>query len=703
MQLNDVRPNVESSGCMQEEFFSIEDQGMIFDILRNKMYSDPILAIAREISSNARDAHREVGISDVPIHIHLPNSLESYYKVKDFGPGISPDRMSNVFIRYTASTKRVDNLQTGGFGLGAKTPFSYSDTFTIVTNVNGIKYNYACYIDETKVGKLTLLSEAPTDESNGTEIIIPVRNSYDYRNFIKCTKKATQYWDVKPVIKGGSIDYDEVNTIIEGDGWKMISCDGRSYYSRDIKLIIDGIEYPLDGNSAYELGDRGMLESSRGIILLTFGVGELTLAANREQVYLDDATKEKISARFKVMKSQIVQSVKDRVSQMDNLWEANIYYREDICKAFHGVSFLGDLYWHGYALNTKYSGTSIGCRVFNYKKGETRSWRSTNDVERISRSDGNGLISFKKNSVLFVNDLPLKEPTGRHVRKAFDEDPDLTSVQVICPDDKFTEQVLNDKIHLDMMKPRRLSEITKATGKKCSTGTRLILFKYNLVASNFRQVPYSLYEKDKNRKVLCFLKKDSFEPNIRRIVSQKYSDRCIKDLCEAFLDTTFYAVDVSTSKDRVAETLYECIDFDSFVEKNVVDVDIDFVKIKAIDTCFNYEFKKMIRTIKLFEDKIEDPNSVVLKFLAAGKMLGSILDKEKAILRLYEQVSPVVSQQEVMNFIHDHPYMDINKFYEEFIKTYPLFDYIDFYRFENDRSPIVDYINLIDEKNSKEK
>src|SRR5271163_3034575 len=131
MKLNETKPYYESSGDLEEHFFSIKDQGMIFDILRSKMYSNPILAICREITSNARDAHREVGKANVPIHIQLPSNLQPEYRIKDYGPGISPDRMLNIFIKYTASTKRDDNIQTGGFGLGAKTPFAYSDQFLV--------------------------------------------------------------------------------------------------------------------------------------------------------------------------------------------------------------------------------------------------------------------------------------------------------------------------------------------------------------------------------------------------------------------------------------------------------------------------------------------------------------------------------------------------------------------------------------------
>ena len=70
----------------------------------------------------------------------------------------------------------------GFFGLGSKTPFSTSDSFTVITTHNGTQYNYSCFIDETKVGKLSLMSQSLTTEPNGTEIIIPVEQK-NYNEF----------------------------------------------------------------------------------------------------------------------------------------------------------------------------------------------------------------------------------------------------------------------------------------------------------------------------------------------------------------------------------------------------------------------------------------------------------------------------------------------------------------------------------------
>src|ERR1700749_2819544 len=108
MKLPDVDISTESSKVLLEESFGVGNVGLIFEILRNKMYKNPVIAIAREISCNARYAHREVGKQDIPIEIHLPNAFSPQYKVRDFGPGISPERMSKVFIQYATSTKRED-------------------------------------------------------------------------------------------------------------------------------------------------------------------------------------------------------------------------------------------------------------------------------------------------------------------------------------------------------------------------------------------------------------------------------------------------------------------------------------------------------------------------------------------------------------------------------------------------------------------
>lgn len=189
-------------GTKEEQSFGIAtDNPQLYEILRNKMYSHPIESICREVASNARDANREAGRADAPVVIEITSQEETNTRTisfKDFGLGISPDKMSNVFLIYGQSDKTNTNALTGGFGLGAKTPFSYSDQFIVDTTVvvQGVKINYvySAIIDSTGIGKMITISQKETDASTGTKIIIPIKGN-DYIDFVRGIEKSLGTWD----------------------------------------------------------------------------------------------------------------------------------------------------------------------------------------------------------------------------------------------------------------------------------------------------------------------------------------------------------------------------------------------------------------------------------------------------------------------------------------------------------------------------
>ncbi|HUS87854.1 MAG TPA: ATP-binding protein, partial [Desulfosporosinus sp.] len=292
---------IETGGEGTEESFGIGNLGFILKVLRGKMYSNPIKAICREISSNSRDAHREIGKDDLPIEIHLPNTFDSHIKFKDYGPGIDPQRMSGVFILYGNTTKDSDNVQTGGFGLGAKTPFAYSDQFSIFTitpenrgdKIVNIKRNYIAYIDPSEAGKMRKISEEETDEPCGTELSIYVDGN-DWGSFTDAVMEVTAYWDVKPKLSGRSplpeYKEDSAEPFLQGNGWSMPQFEDQGYYDEDQSLaIVDGIAYPIDRNNMKSL-EASEIDLLRHGLRFHFGVGELSLSSNRERLQYDDNT-----------------------------------------------------------------------------------------------------------------------------------------------------------------------------------------------------------------------------------------------------------------------------------------------------------------------------------------------------------------------------------------------------------------------------
>lgn len=698
MRLTDARPKVESSGQMEEQFFSIKDQGMIFDILRSKMYSNPILAIAREISCNARDAHREVGKLDLPIQIVLPNSLDSNYRIKDWGPGISPDRMSNIFIQYTASTKRDDDVQTGGFGLGAKTPFSYSDSFAIVTVHGGIKYQYNCFIDPTKVGKLALMSEAPTTEPNGTEIVIPVETK-DAHFFAEWTEHACRHWTVKPIIKGGIIEWQSPEMVLEGKGWAIAR-----HSNHEAKMVIDGIEYPLSLDALHTYAKTTLIDSCAGMVLMYFGVGELSLSASREQLYLDKKTQEKIATRLIEMQKDIKQLLDTKIDSYDNLWLANVYYREGLKHVFHSVSFLGTLKWRGYELDNGWMTT--GCPSFTFSRGKYS--RKNNDPNKLSRSRMSS-INFTERAQLFINDLPIKEPTPRYIKKAFEDDGQLLYAHVICPKDAAQEVEINNSIHLDQMAPRRLSEIAKATGRAYTpAASRLLVFKLDAYSAHFRQVSYDSIDVDPNNKVLCLLQKDNYPPHTRRAFitdNHRVLDlEALRSIANKHNDISFYGVDKDLPTERIEEEFGDFQKLEDFIEKRVLDdTTINYVEIRyAIDHRGDVD-EYGLGILDAITKEVSDPDSLFLQRGVLHRKIKDISQGDTGILSAYESIKGNITDAQLKRFLKDNPHFDVEKINEKYENTYPLIEAINHYRYSDLMGPVAQYINLIDASNKVQK
>src|ERR1017187_6705455 len=115
MELITTKPYMESGGSpiLNDLAFSIGDIETVIEILRNKLYQFPIRTLTQEILSNAKDACWEVGNSEGQIEITVPTKMEPVLKIRDYGPGLSPERVAEVFVKYGASTKRNSATQIG--------------------------------------------------------------------------------------------------------------------------------------------------------------------------------------------------------------------------------------------------------------------------------------------------------------------------------------------------------------------------------------------------------------------------------------------------------------------------------------------------------------------------------------------------------------------------------------------------------------
>jgi hypothetical protein len=289
--------------------YSIGNEAMLMDMLRNRVYSNKVQTLTQEYASNGRDACREVNREHIPLKITLPTKISPILKIRDYGIGMTPDRIRNVFTRYGISTKRNDNKQTGGYGLGAKLGFCYTDNFSVVTYVDGIAYSCNCNVAKSAKGHLENLGQAPTNEPNGTEIQIAILNpETDISQFIKAVFRATLFWDVQPDLLGitdGEIPLFFKKGVKEPiyacDNWKIYPqselnniVNGGSHGSSSLILIIDGIPYlpPIDlVNQMEPLKELKEFTNSSHSLTISIDTGEIDIAIDRERVEVSPKTR----------------------------------------------------------------------------------------------------------------------------------------------------------------------------------------------------------------------------------------------------------------------------------------------------------------------------------------------------------------------------------------------------------------------------
>jgi hypothetical protein len=293
MRLAQHANKLETNVQVESQNFGIGDASVVIEILRNRLYQHKIRTLVQEYICNARDAHREVDSREKLI-VTVPNRLNPIFKVRDFGPGISPDRMRDVFIMYGASTKRGTNKQTGGFGIGAKSAWSYTDSFTIVSITEGKRRTYVAHTGVNNNGRLDLIETVDTDEPNGTEIQVSVKPS-DLEEFKNSVLRAIHFWPQKPTLKGLvdaptdsglqqglSLELGKHFELVTGLPWYV---SGSNSYSRDLIAVIDGVPYAINRELRERVASLDELATlCRQHMIFHVGNGLIEVSASRESI-----------------------------------------------------------------------------------------------------------------------------------------------------------------------------------------------------------------------------------------------------------------------------------------------------------------------------------------------------------------------------------------------------------------------------------
>jgi len=312
MKLLEPNNTIEQIGTITEEnTFKMKSSRKAFQILSD-LYSDKPLAIVRELGCNASDAMRAAGKGDQPFHIHIPNDLEPWLVIEDFGTGISHKNVYDIYATYFESTKTNTNDQIGCLGLGSKSPFCYSDNFMVISTFDGTRNTYNAFFNQQNTPAIALMSTTTTTESNGVKIQIPIK-SKDFHLFEKAVKKAFRFFDIKPNITGGKVDWYDEKPVFEGQGWKSYSNLECSF------AVMGGVTYPIDSN---KLDNDNVRMAYRAGMVINFEMGEIDFAPSREHLSYCDDTIKALNDKFNFIKKDFVSRMNDMISKQENIKDA---------------------------------------------------------------------------------------------------------------------------------------------------------------------------------------------------------------------------------------------------------------------------------------------------------------------------------------------------------------------------------------------
>ena len=289
--------DVQINGDFKTSGFKIQASAKAFEILSSNIYTNKVRAVIREYNCNAYDAHVASG-TERTWNVHLPSRLEPYFSVRDFGTGLSDEQVREIFTTYFHSTKTNSNDFVGALGLGSKSAFSLVDSFSVVSYYNGTKNDYSCYRDEYGEPQVALLCSTDTDEPNGIEVSMTVNGRED--DFEEEAVEVFKYFDQLPNIN----NQDVVKQVVRAKEDYKFVCDEGSFNTGYGSL------YARMGNVAYKI-PRDYQSDLSGFI--NFEIGDLSFNAGREELSMDDSTKQLLKSRIQQVTNNLSQVVYDKL------------------------------------------------------------------------------------------------------------------------------------------------------------------------------------------------------------------------------------------------------------------------------------------------------------------------------------------------------------------------------------------------------
>lgn len=328
--------------------------------LRDKIYSDKILAVVREYICNALDEHKKHDIDRaVEVGIRDEDGSNIFF-VRDFAKGLNENDIRNVFGMYFRSTKSGNNEQIGGFGIGSKAAHSYTDTFYVKSYHNGVCTLYACALGGgdtgVPVGHILKVSESPTKET-GLEVYLEIKTGSDVASFKEKSQFFVRFCSANIVFDAFYARTEPLKPVsqIEKDGFVF------RFFEKQPDFYLYNNIHATMGNVVYKSTfSDSVLKSpklkEKLVLFIDVPIGAMSLPISREN-FENTASNNRVLANIEHALREIAKedidsikpmSLQELVEDRDNVllegknfsvYKKNVY--ADVYSFVHGISTVG--------------------------------------------------------------------------------------------------------------------------------------------------------------------------------------------------------------------------------------------------------------------------------------------------------------------------------------------------------------------------
>jgi hypothetical protein len=354
---------------------------------------------------------------------------------------MTPEQIEELYTGYFASSKTERNDQIGALGLGSKSPFAYTDMFTIDSVRDGVKSTYSAFLDQAGMPTYMLVKSEKTTQHSGVRITFPVPEG-DFGEF--AIAAATVLWPFdtnRPKVTGATKlfaeyanDYNTSTPILEGRGWKIYkhypgAINRRYHYAAGATVKMGNILYPIS-DLANDQQFRDVVAYINIPLVLEMPLGSCDINPSREELSYDQLTKDNIHKALVNTHKELEKQASEKINSSATVWEAAKTTREYFSTILRDHSakiqftYKGTTYTYGQVM-----ATDAYAFMCNYESG--RGGEMTVKVSNSSNPMGKLEVQLGHNFLIVV--AGAKNVNSQYLR---------TRIKLYCKQQKMPETII---------------------------------------------------------------------------------------------------------------------------------------------------------------------------------------------------------------------------------------------------------------------